>query len=168
MKPTLSLSFACASAPVADRARAAAPATAPKIFRENMLVPSSLRFPTFRRRSEGFWQEFLCLHFDQINTTLLTGQARTARPGSPALRWPGHGAARGAEGPGSSRDTAPPTAAATARRTGRPGRGAAARSRRRRYRRRPAAQPGRQAAKTTSARAIQPRPAVMPGDQKRV
>src|SRR5690349_18368846 len=44
MKPTLILSFACAKAPVADRARTAAPATAPKTFLENMLVPSRLDF----------------------------------------------------------------------------------------------------------------------------
>src|SRR6478735_9976906 len=44
MKPIFILSFACASAPVADRARTVAPATAPKSFPENMLVPSSLDF----------------------------------------------------------------------------------------------------------------------------
>src|SRR3712207_7498680 len=74
-------------------------------------------------------------------TTLLTGQARTACPATPARRWRGRGAGTGAAGPGWWPDTALPTGAATARRTAPPGREAAARWRRRRCRPRPAPSP---------------------------
>ena len=155
----LELSAAPTALP-AVRARAAAPAEAPIVFHVIVRAPS-VWIATFVQVSAPVLQ---LAPVEQ----LLTGPAQTASRASPERRWRGRGGSRGGGGPGSSRGRAPPTGPAKARRTAPPGRAAAARSRRRKYRRRPAAQAGRQAAKTTSASAIQPRPAVMPGDQKRV